>query len=181
MGFAAQHSRGFTVRVSQHHKAVFVRSVMSNIPTTDFDQQIKDTIINWFAARLPLPVGRLWSDRQLRDWVRLRKFFYKPIGDYVYVPSLDDPKFEPDNATQGTIDALIASDESQTAGRDLMTGQLHALVQNCRTLKQMREMVPEDLHSHLPTDPTPPPNRMVPAIAPDVLLGKLSAMGFVPS
>ncbi len=129
----------------------FVRAVMNDVPSIDYEEQIRGIVEKDAVAQLPPKVRAIYLDKALRGYVATAWWGRRyGNGCSANIPS-GAPDFKLSDAAQKRVDALSAEAETQnTRARDLNT-RLRAVAYSVGTRKSLATALPE-FEKYLPAD-----------------------------
>jgi hypothetical protein len=149
------------MRLNQSIKQAFIKSVLSDVPTTDYSELIRQRADQVAAENMPPKVRAVWDDKTLREALHY---------DYVYVgrqgmklPVMGNRQHmenivNADANIRGYLAAAITQNDMLAGLRT----KLEAVIGACSTTKQLAEALPE-CAKYLP--PEPVKGSQLPAIA----------------
>ena len=143
----------------------FVRSVMNDVPQTDYTEAIRKAAVAAAEEALPPLLRKAWADKSCRDFVITNYRSFGRVG--VRVPGLRNDEsgkevtFAPKHWK--AIDALVAKHDAQQLARNELEKKLRGAAYSVSTRKALAEMLPEFAH-YLPADEAAA-NRSLPVVA----------------
>lgn len=134
------------MRLTTIDRDAFVRAVLDDIPTTDYQDLYRKRMQEWGIANLPT-VAKALHDKhpELLHREARRCVHYQ----YVTVIGRKDPNSDPQFVAE--MRELKAAWEKQTAMIDTLSAKLRAVIGRCNTLKQAKERLPE-FEKYLPQE-----------------------------
>ncbi len=142
----------------------FVRRVMDDVPSVDYDEAIRAEVMKSAIAALPLKVRAVWSDKVLRGYINT-SFFSAANGVSVAgvpMPNGENYKTAKEHLNDAVIE-LVASRKTQMDRRDALFSKLKQCAYSVTTRKSLAGMLPE-FEKYLPADETAA-LRSVPVVA----------------
>lgn len=138
------------MRLNTYDREAFVRAVMDDVPTVDYQQQAKDYVYAVLAPRLPAKLKAVFDDKELRpslDW--------KNWDLSCDVQGLSSVRwchpFKLTPAERKHLDAIGEAAQAQSQSRSDLKVKVRATINSCTTLKQAKERLPE-FEKYLPAD-----------------------------
>ena len=160
------------MRMTKQLQEAFVKGVLADVPTLDYQGMLLPIVLADFVGQLPEPVRAIWNG-PLRDYVNLQYF---SAGDGSWgdttrwhysceVPwptdcARDNLKLTP--AGQKNVDALTKKWAAQNKRIATLKTKLEGAVKAYTTVKTLREALPE-FAKYLPAEDATPSN--LPALA----------------
>lgn len=161
------------MKLTKYHRSAFVRAVMDDVPTVDYQTEVHALILEDSIKQLPEKLQKIARDKELSQYLArthcwLREFdnlyvFAQYNGDFKRSPECD-AKFEELNALQ----------MAQNQARAELRNKLDGVIRSCTTDVQVRKALPE-FSKYLP-EAESPVDRTVPVIA--NLVADLMSMGW---
>ena len=135
-------------RLTNNMREAFVAAVMADVPTIDYEQQIRDVVNKAYAAALPAPIKKVLADPEcaafvLEVSVTLRHTEGLPTGKYVsfrlHAPNHDWLKNIAVNAAKPLLVQWCAQEDRLLALRQSLATAAYAT----NTTTQLAEAFPE--------------------------------------
>ena len=63
------------MRLTGYLRDTFVRSIIDDVPTIDYDKQVDSLLLEYAVSRLPPLVRRVWDDKELRHYVAVHQYW----------------------------------------------------------------------------------------------------------
>lgn len=133
------------MRLTKEDKQAFVRAVMDDVPSVDYDEQVRTRLKEWGFSALP-PILKAAAS-EFPDYFETR-YIPTPIGCpgafVICPPHLCGPCFE--RAVPEVWAELVVIGEKQIAQSKAhaeLRSKVTALINSCTTLKQAQERLPE--------------------------------------
>lgn len=150
------------MKLTKLDKDMIVTRVMQDVPSKDYQEQMRQLVIAWAVKQLPPAVKRIYDDNELRKYVHCH---YGPVDGYYFTaPGCWDASG--DRAANQTlrlaINDLKAKLAEQTAERRDMRNKVVGVIYPCSTRKQLLDRLPE-FEKYLPKEDAPSTN--LPAVA----------------
>jgi len=149
------------MKLNKTHREAFVRAVMADVPTVDYDQLIRDVALKAAVDQLPPDVRKVWDNPDLRAYVNTR-YIYAVGFKGVAIPAQGGDEFEFTEAAKAELKDLDAKQSAQETHLDELEAKLRAAIYSCSTRKQLAELLPE-MEKYLP--PEGSATRNLPAVA----------------
>lgn len=166
------------MRLTNTLRKAFVRAVMDDVPSTDYQEQARDLMTRAAEENLPPALKRaMVIDPSIRDWIESR---YHHVGKFplsgMYLlgtrEALD--RLDKDEALQQKLQTLSDALAEQNKCRNQLQEKIEGIAASCTSRKQLLEALPE-FEKYLPAQ-TAASSRSVPALA--NLLADLTAAGW---
>lgn len=152
------------MRLNKKHRNAFVRAVLADVPSVDYDRQIQVAMRDMFKGALPAAVRTLLRDDECAHHIHHSRVPGPKPGqptDYCHLqPSYLVPGYWDRDARRAVIKAnaqrwedirgLVDAKVRQEDQRQQLHGELRALIESCRTTQQAEKLMPE-LRDYLPT------------------------------
>lgn len=140
------------MRLNKYHKSAFVKAVLQDLPTTDYDEIAQKLVRESMIERLPAKVRAVYDDKDVRHWLRNEclsmpgslQNFYCVTGSISWLPS--------DELKERLLE-LSQLKREQTSKKDAFSHKIRAAIDSCQTRKQALERLPE-FEKYLPKDTT---------------------------
>ena len=166
------------MRLTNTLRKAFVRAVMDDVPSTDYQEQAIELLSKAAEENLPPALKRAISiDPSIRDWIESR---YHHVGKFplsgTYLlgtrEALD--QLGKDEALQQKLQTLSDALAEQNKCRNQLQEKIEGIAASCTSRKQLLQALPE-FEKYLPAQ-TSANSRSVPALA--NLLADLTAAGW---
>lgn len=166
------------MRLTNTLRKAFVRAVLDDVPSTDYQEQARELLSKAAEENLPPALKRAIAiDPSIRDWIETR---YHHVGKFplsgTYLlgtrEALD--QLNKDDALQQKLQTLSDALAEQNKCRNQLQEKIEGIATSCATRKQLLEALPE-FEKYLPAQ-TSANSRSVPALA--NLLADLTAAGW---
>lgn len=166
------------MRLTNTLRKAFVRAVLDDVPSTDYQEQAIELLSKAAEENLPPALKRaMVIDPSVRDWIESR---YHHVGKFplsgTYLlgtrEALD--QLGKDDALQQKLQTLSDALAEQNKCRNQLQEKIEGIAASCATRKQLLEALPE-FEKYLPAQ-TAASSRSVPALA--NLLADLTAAGW---
>lgn len=140
-------------RLTNEMRNAFVRRVMADVPTVDYETKIRDAVNKAAHAALPKAVAKLLDDPEAADYIKL-------CADYVDVCEHQSLTFADIPAKSDNDLARIAEAAAAPFGKlwdeqqrqyDALVSRLRAVANHCTTVNALRDALPE-FARYLPQD-----------------------------
>jgi len=143
----------------------FVRAAMQDVPSVDYDEQIRELASKDLIDQLPPKVRAVWDDEKLRAYVKTTYDTYGGVSISYPADSDYDRNAKALTAKVATkVADLKAQHDAQSKVRRDLKDKLHATAYGCTTRKQLAELLPE-FEKYLPADDVKAKAVMLPAVA----------------
>ena len=166
------------MRLTNTLRKAFVRAVMDDVPSTDYQEQARDLMTREAEQNLPEALKRAIAlDPSIRDWIETR---FHHVGKYPLSgmfllgtrEALD--QLGKDEALQQKLQTLSDALAEQNKRHSQLQEKIEGIAASCTSRKQLLEALPE-FEKYLPAQ-TSVNSRSVPALA--NLLADLTAAGW---
>lgn len=166
------------MRLTNTLRKAFVRAVMDDVPSTDYQEQACDLMTRAAEQNLPEALKRAIAlDPSIRDWIESR---FHHVGKYPLSgmfllgtrEALD--QLGKDEALQQKLQTLSDALAEQNKCRNQLQEKIEGIAASCASRKQLLQALPE-FEKYLPVE-TAASSRSVPALA--NLLADLTAAGW---
>lgn len=150
------------MKLTQTIREAFVRAAMNDVPTVDYDTQIRELALKAHVEALPELVRKAWNDPDARRFIATTGKRYG--GIMVHVPGerySEDVKIAEKYLTK--LNDLGAKRQAQNEQQAELRRKLEAVARSASTRKQLAGMLPE-FEKYLPAD-EPAALRTVPVVA----------------
>ena len=155
------------MKLTKYMREAFVRSAMDDVPSIDYEQQLREKVQQASVAALPESVRALWLDEKTKPYI---KTMYRTFASQSFdVPGLEGSRWNglpplpvllpPDRLE---IDAIVEKQRAQAEQRRHLNDTLTAAATSATTRKALATMLPE-FEKYLPAD-EPAACRTLPAI-----------------
>lgn len=156
------------MKLTNEMRNLFVKQVIADVPTTDYESQIRDVALKTVLKHMPPAVRKVWDDEATRHWLHM---WHRRVGGvYLATPMTDDGlTFE---KIEGEVDAAAAPLEQamdeQSDHINELRRNLSAAVAKITTVEALRKQFPE-FEKYLPALSAPTPNLPAPQIVSDLV------------
>lgn len=157
-----------SARLSKLHKDLFIVAVLADVPAIDYDEQMRQLIQEEAIATLPEKARAVYDDEKTRHFL---------ANTYVYAfganVSVLHKGYQVSKALGKKLEALNAAKDAQEQQQKELRQQLHVAIDQCNTVKQAHERLPEFI-KYLPSLDEATPN--LPAV--DNVVAALTKAGW---
>lgn len=143
------------MRLTNDDKSAFVRAVIDDIPSINYDDQVRSKMKAWGFSTLPSDMKAVAE--KYPDYFYSR-MIYTPNGcpSVHVICQIDIPQYskvwkEKYPEMWGELEDIGALNVAQNDARNAMRGKLEAIISRCSTLKVAKERLPE-FEKYLPAD-----------------------------
>lgn len=134
------------MRFNKTNKEAFASAVLSDIPEIDYITKARKLIIEEAISQLPAPL------QKHIEFLKNKHIHISGCGCmYAYVPN---NQYKISDQVKEKVKALHKKHVEQGDLREATYQKTLATVWNCKTVKQAKEILPEDLHKFLPDETT---------------------------
>jgi hypothetical protein len=137
------------MRLTKFDREAFVRAVMADVPTVDYDEQAKQLVQKAARDAMPPKVQAVYDDKDTRGFLTCE--FYAMPGSlanaYLYHPK----GWKHDAKLDKKLQELAAGKKAQDQARQELRSKLKSIINNCSTLKKAKELLPE-FEKYLPAE-----------------------------
>lgn len=141
----------------------FVRAAMQDVPSVDYDEQIRFLVLADIVTQLPPKVRAVWDDPALRAWVNTNWTVRGSMSVTVPSPGRMDPDASLTPKVEAKVADLLELRDAQKAQRCGLQQKLKGCAYAATTRKALVDMLPE-FERYLPAD-KPAANRSLPVVA----------------
>ena len=166
------------MRLTNTLRKAFVRAVMDDVPSTDYQEQARELLSKAAEENLPPALKRaIVIDPSVRDWIESR---YHHVGKFplsgTYLLGTREALdlLNKDDALQQKLQTLSDALAEQNKCRNQLQAKIEGIAASCASRKQLLQALPE-FEKYLPVE-TAASSRSVPALA--NLLADLTAAGW---
>lgn len=153
-----------SIRLDHWAKQAIVNAIMNDVPHVNYAEQQSALLTEWAVSRMPPKVHAIWTDENLRHYVKLERFKEGLMGphgeEYVsagYIPMPEDQhKTLPAELLHKLVELKHLSDEQSERRRELKE-KVRGLINGCSSTKQVRDTCPE-FEKYLPKGENSTPN-----------------------
>lgn len=136
------------MKLTNQIRDAFIRAAMNDVPSIDYNEQIRVAVQADAVAQLPPKVKALHKDASLRHFVKTVNWGH--WSNRVTVPSGDDGfKLTPE--AEAKVAALQQADNEQTQSRQALRERLRQVAYSVSTRKALVDALPE-FEKYLPAD-----------------------------
>lgn len=126
----------------------FVRSVMNDVPTVDYSEQIREVVTKEAVAQLPEKVRALYNNSATKDYVAT--FWHGGKLSNAMIPGVNGV-FKLSANGQKTIEAIEQKRAAQDAKNKELRSSVRAVAYSATTRKALADLLPE-FAKYLPQD-----------------------------
>lgn len=168
------------MKLTKSDRDAFVRAVMQDVPMVDYNQMVRDLILEASQAALPDVIQQNW--KEVEPYLA-KIFLWTPEGISGSVLAYGTPQANGTYASSAfpqiaeRLKTLSAQARQQTSEREVTKRELSTAISACTTLKQARERFP-DLVKYLPAEREPTKTTNVPAIRTEAVMAALTRAGW---
>lgn len=166
------------MRLTNTLRKAFVRAVMDDVPSTDYQEQARELLTRAAGENLPPALKRAIAiDPSIRDWIESR---YHHVGKFplsgMFLLGTREAlnQLDKDEVLQQKLQLLSDALAEQNKCRNQLQEKIEGIAASCATRKQLLEALPE-FEKYLPAQASAN-SRSVPALA--NLLADLTAAGW---
>lgn len=146
------------MRLTKHDKAMMVRAIMNDVPSTDYREKARKLIQDEAYSRMPPLVKAVYDDKSTRDFLLKNQSRYADGIGYIYYYGLDVPA----SALPDLI-GLAKEAEAQRNARKQLEEKLTAMLAPVSTLKQAKVLLPE-FEKYMPEEKNSKPLADLPVV-----------------
>lgn len=152
------------MKLTNSDRDAFIKAVMDDVPTIDYDEVCREKVQKWALARAPETIKAAYAEAP--NYLSY-KYYCVPgslcgaygIGDSdCYEISKIDPGFN------NELRELASLKDAQIQKNRELEGQLRGVIFSCTTLKKAKELLPE-FEKYLPADRDSVVDRAMPVIS----------------
>ena len=152
------------MKLTNSDRNAFIKAVMDDVPTIDYDEVCREKVKKWALARAPETIKAAYAEAP--NYLS-HKYYYTPgslcgaygIGDSDYS---EISKIDPDFNNE--LRELASLKDAQIQKNRELEGQLRGVIFSCTTLKKAKELLPE-FEKYLPADRDSVVDRAMPVIS----------------
>ncbi len=156
------------MKLTKYMREAFVNAAMNDVPTVDYEAQLKTEVLRASVDALPSNVRSVWKDESTRQYITTIYRYY--AGQSIRVPGIEANRWSNAPALPALlatdrllIDNLEAQCKAQAEQLTTLRTKLKNVADSSSTRKQLAEAMPE-FEKYLPAD-TPAACKTLPAIA----------------
>lgn len=157
------------MKLTNHLRAAFVRAVMNDVPSVDYEAEQQRIATEWAVSIMPLAVRRVWDDKFMRHYVATYPYSQSlDFDDYLLwvsgfeIPAPQDLHSKMPVDVQRLLYDLEAKEREQRAHCTELREKLYSIVAGITTTKGLEKALPE-FAKYVPKDDKPTDN--LPALA----------------
>lgn len=144
------------MKLNENLRRGFVRAAMLDVPTIDYDEQIRDLVTKYYVEHLPPAVRRVCDDHAIRHHVALYTITVIPWELSVAAPSGAPVEFKDlPEVLRSQIEPLLAARKEQEDCVKQLEKKLRQAVYGCSTVNMLKKQLPE-FAKYLPSKETEP-------------------------
>lgn len=128
------------IKLTKYLRDAFIKAVMADVPKIDYDEQIRQVVVEHYAAKLPPAIRAVWDNPATRPYVKLGHGSFYWVT--VYAPSQEN-ELPHDLELAARINDISALQSKQTEVRSALAAGLHSVVYGCKTYKALHAALPE--------------------------------------
>lgn len=168
------------MKITNNMRDAFVRAVLQDVPTVDYNAEFKNFAVELCLARLPGEIVRIYKNNSLRGFlkfetVNIRAEYYESEVSAA-LPLYDTySTVKADLAATPEVQAITKAKQAQADRLCQLRQDLRAAIQSVSTVKQALELLPE-FAKYLPK-PDDKPIKFAPAVIAN-LATNLTAAGW---
>lgn len=163
------------MNLNQADRQAFVNAVMDDVPQVDYEEQMNKLVIETSKAHLPKPLRDLLaSNPEVNEHMGLHRVYAGYSYRYALGTAVTGELIDRDEEFQEKIKLLVDKSAKQQQERLSIRGSLLGVINDCRTLKQAEQRLPE-FAKYLPADRTTTGTTNLPVAN---LIGDLTKMGW---
>lgn len=132
------------MRLTNELRQTILRQIMLDIPKTDYEEQLKDALIERLALKLPELIQRVWGDAELRGFLKTtycgyhlgakkRRYYFQIPGDESGLTAED----------RQLLDPIADADLKQEKVREGLEEKIRSALYSCTTAKTLISRFPE--------------------------------------
>lgn len=161
------------MKLTKSLRDAFIRTVMDDVPETDYGEQQQLIATEWAVLIMPPKVRAVWDDKKLRHYIETHHYSqqlcFDDIGDGqqlwisgFYIPAPHDLHPQMSEATQRALYSLEVQAHKQSAHHRELREKLDSIVYGLTTTAALEKALPE-FAKYLPKAATKADN--LPAVA----------------
>jgi hypothetical protein len=151
------------MRLTNGMRDVFVRAVMDDVPSVDYEEQARAVIQSYFVRAMPPKVRAVYNDPQTRVYLERD---WRSVGS---VSGQFCGRGEIPADVQAQVAELMAKHKAQQQQHRDLRSSLYAVARSCHTRKALAARLPE-FAKYMPSDGAPPtPNLPVANLVPSFI------------
>lgn len=152
------------MKLTNNIRDAFVRGALADVPTVDYDEQMRKLVQDAVVESLPPKIKAIWKDSSLKAFVKLGNVCTPRGFSNVAVPATDGwTGMAVPSSVEAQVAELVAANDKQRAMVSDLTAKLKQAAYACTTRKQLTDLLPE-FQKYLPADDAAA-TRSVPVIA----------------
>lgn len=149
------------MRLTNFIREAYINSVMNDLPSIDYQQQIIKFVTKTVMDSLPESVKKVWKDPATNKFINMQGNTYG--GVYVCLPCLTSEYPKLGEKCSAELAVIVIAKKAQAAAFDVLRNKVKQAAYGCTTRKSLVELLPE-FEKYLPPE-TEGPNRQLPVIA----------------
>ena len=149
------------MRLTNTLRDAFIRAVMQNVPSINYDAQVTKLVQDDIRAQLPAKIREIADDQDLRRYIHRETIW--TASEFTNVVVYSDGSARLSDTAKAELNALTVKARAQSSKRDSLKSRLHACAYGVSTRKALAEMLPE-FERYLPAD-EPAAMRSLPVVA----------------
>lgn len=152
------------MKLTNYMRDAFVRQVMDDVPSVDYDEAIRNEVMKSAITALPQKVRAAWTDKTLRGYINVSYFSANGVSVAdVPMPNGADCKAVKKHL-EDAVAGLVSMRKAQTDQQVALRAKLKQCAYSVTTRKALTEILPE-FERYLPADETSALRRSLPVIA----------------
>jgi hypothetical protein len=141
-----------SIRLTNDMRDTFIRRVMDDVPSIDYEQKIRDAVNKAAISALPKAVRAIYQDEKLTPYIE-RHYASVSGGPmrvgFNHLPALNSEELE--ETANKAAEPFFAPWHAQKKLRDDLSTKLQSVAYHCTTLKALQDAFPE-FAQYLPKD-----------------------------
>jgi hypothetical protein len=138
------------MRLTKFDREAFVRAVMADVPTVDYDEQAKQLMQQAAYDAMPAKVKAVYDDKDARKYLKCEYYSFFPgclANAYIYRST----NWQHPDATDKALRELEVQKVAQEIALNELKAKLTGIINSCNTLKKAKELLPE-FEKYLPEE-----------------------------
>ena len=157
------------MKLTQAIRQAFIRSVMNDVPSVDFKEEIRSIVFKDAVQQMPAKVRALVNDPECEQWLNQKIMVVDTVGasaHAVYFPRTTScrQRLKLSDGADVLVRELVKKDAAQKVRLDRMKESLTSVVYSATTLAALVKALPE-FERYLPADDSAAQKVTLPVLA----------------
>lgn len=138
-----------STRLTNDMRDTFIRRVMDDVPSIDYEQKIRDAVNKAAIEALPKNIRAAYKDPETKGYIQTASCWLNGVGSYSDLPAVS--RCELEKIVSAAAEPFIAPMKEQKKLRDDLSTKLRSVAYHCTMLKALQDAFPE-FAQYLPKD-----------------------------